>query len=115
MAVGGCLLVLYFFDPATHGFYPVCVFHQWTGLECPGCGTLRALHQLSHGNFAAAWGLNPLVVSLLPVGFWLALREAVRLTTGRQWPGVVTRPIFGWIALGAMLAFGVLRNLPVWH
>ncbi len=28
-------------DPADAHFYPFCVFHELTGLDCPGCGTLR--------------------------------------------------------------------------
>jgi hypothetical protein len=105
------LVTLFLFDPATHGFYPGCPLHQVTGLLCPGCGTTRALHQLIHGNFAAAWGLNPLVVSLLPVGFWLATRELIWLTTGRRLPGIVTRPIFGWMLLAGLVIFGILRNV----
>jgi hypothetical protein len=107
------LVVLFLLDPATtRGLYPVCVFHEATGLQCPGCGTLRALHQLTHGNFAAAWGLNPFVVSLLPAGMWLAVREAIWLATGARPPGIITRPFFGWLLLAGMVAFGVLRNLP---
>jgi hypothetical protein len=109
----GALIVLYFCDPATHGFYPVCVLHQTTGLLCPGCGTLRALHQLTHGNFAAAWRLNSLVVALLPVGVWLAAREMIWLATGKRLPGIVTRPIFGWALVAGLVIFGILRNVPI--
>jgi hypothetical protein len=105
--------VLYCFDPATCAFYPVCLFHQMTGLQCPGCGSLRALHQLTHGHVAAAWHFNPLLVSLLPVGFWLALREIARLAAGWRWPGIVTRPLFGWLLLAATVVFAVARNLPL--
>src|SRR5580658_8235710 len=94
LAAASALVVLFLFDPATHGFYPECALHRTTGLLCPGCGTLRALHQLTHGNFAAAWGLNPFVVGLLPVGFWLGTRELIWLSTGKRLPGIVTRPIF---------------------
>jgi hypothetical protein len=105
-------VVLFFFDPSTAGFYPVCALHEMTGLQCPGCGGLRAMHQLSHGNFAAAWRLNPFVVALLPVGLWLGLREMARALTGRHWPGLVTRPFFGWLLAGALILFGILRNVP---
>jgi hypothetical protein len=112
LAVGmGALAVLFFFDPATHGFYPRCAFHELTGLECPGCGTLRALHQLLHGNFLAAWRLNCFVVSLLPVGIWLGFREFLWLATGKKLPGVVTRPVFGWALVAGMIIFGILRNV----
>src|SRR6266478_6212704 len=59
--------VLYFFNPAQFGFYPICFFYKTTGLLCPGCGTLRALHQLLHGHFEAAFRFNPLMVSSVPI------------------------------------------------
>jgi hypothetical protein len=114
LAVSAAVAVLFFFDPATAGFFPVCTLHELTGWQCPGCGGLRAVHQLTHGHLAAAWRLNPLLVALLPVAFWLSLREAVRVITGREWPGVVTRPIFVWLLAAALVLFGVLRNMP-WH
>jgi hypothetical protein len=112
LAVTAAVVVLFFFDPSTAGFYPVCTLHEVTGLQCPGCGGLRAVHQLSHGNFLAAWRLNPLVVALLPVGLWLGLRELVCALTGRLWPGLVTRPVFGWVLAGGLVLFGILRNVP---
>ena len=104
--------VLFVFDPSTAGFYPVCTLHELTGWQCPGCGGLRALHQLSHGHIAAAWRLNPFLVALLPAGLWLGLREMARALTGRQWPGLVTRPVFAWLLAGALVLFGILRNVP---
>jgi hypothetical protein len=107
--------VLFFFDPSHYGFYPRCPLFVLTGWECPGCGTLRALHQLSHGNFAAAWQLNPLTVSLLPVGLWLGLREIVWQCWRIRWPGLVTKPVYGWTLAAILLLFGIVRNLPGFH
>jgi hypothetical protein len=109
IAVAG--VVLYLFNPETARFYPVCAFHQLTGLQCPGCGSLRALHQLTHGNIVAAWRFNPLLIALLPLAAWLALREAVRLAFGWRWPGIITRPIVGWSLLVLTVVFGIARNL----
>jgi len=104
--------VLFWFDPAQHAFYPVCAFHRVTGLQCPGCGSLRALHQLLHGRFAAAFHFNAVLVCSLPFLAWLALRFAVLKT--RNPPGTITvRPVWLWSALAALIVFGVLRNLPV--
>jgi len=67
VATGATALVtLYFHDPAAAGFFPPCPFHYLTGLHCPGCGTLRATHQLLHGHPLAALDLNPLMVLSLP-------------------------------------------------
>lgn len=112
LTVAAGLATLYLFDPATHGFYPVCVLHQTTGLLCPGCGTLRALHQLTHGNFVAAWRFNPFVIMLTPVALWLGARELIWFATGRRLPAVVTRPVFGWALVAGLVVFGIVRNLP---
>jgi hypothetical protein len=76
---------------------------------------MRAAHQLLHGHFAAAWRLNPLTVSFLPVALWLGLREWVWQFYGKRWPGLVTRPVFGWVFLAVVLLFGIVRNLPGFH
>ncbi|MGD0411569.1 MAG: DUF2752 domain-containing protein [Verrucomicrobiota bacterium] len=107
--------VLFFFDPARCAIYPVCPWHTLTGWECPGCGALRAIHQLTHGNWAAAWRLNPLTVALLPVAGWLGLREGVWQVYGKKWPGLVTRPCFGWALVVILVLFGIVRNLPGFH
>ena len=59
--------VLFLFDPATARFYPPCLFTALFGRECPGCGSLRAVHQLLHGNLASAWTLNRGIVVALPL------------------------------------------------
>jgi hypothetical protein len=114
--IGGILgtasLVLYFFDPARFGFYPRCPLHEFTGLACPGCGALRAVHQLLHGRIWAAFKFNPLLVSVLPFVLWQMGKRVVR-----DWQGLPTQDLFRdprspWLALGALIGFAVLRNLP---
>ena len=65
-AAGVTTLLLRVFDPATSAVFPPCPVRYLTGWYCPGCGTLRALHQLLEGNFRAAWDMNPLTILLLP-------------------------------------------------
>jgi hypothetical protein len=114
-AIAAGTVVLFCLDPVRCPIYPVCPWHALTGWDCPGCGTLRAMHQLSHGNLAAAWRLNPLAVALLPVGCWLGLRELVLQVFGKRWPGLVTRPSFGFALAVIAVLFGILRNLPGFH
>ena len=71
-------LVLFFFDPATAGFYPPCLFRTIFGAQCPGCGSLRAMHQLLHGNFAAAWALNPMLMIAGPLAAAVTLFTILR-------------------------------------
>jgi hypothetical protein len=103
--------VLFFFNPSQFGFYPFCLFHRTTGLLCPGCGSLRALHQLLHGHLAAAFRFNPLLVLSLPFCAWLGARYALRRM--RQQPARLNvRPIWLWLVLAVALAFSVWRNIP---
>ena len=104
-------LVLFWFDPAQYRLYPFCFFHEFTGLNCPGCGGTRALHQLLHGNVTAALHLNALVVVSLPLLAWLG----VRFTVGqfhRRPAGRFFSPNWLWLFLALAVVFSVLRNLP---
>jgi hypothetical protein len=102
--------ILFWFDPASYGFYPVCLFHRTTGLLCPGCGSLRALHQMLHGNFAAAFRFNPLLVISLPLLIWFGALFAIK-TLRHQRSSFQQKWL--WLSLGVGLAFGILRNLPI--
>ncbi|HUM00761.1 MAG TPA: DUF2752 domain-containing protein [Thermoanaerobaculia bacterium] len=62
-----CGVVLFLFDPATTAFYPPCLFTTVFGRACPGCGSLRAMHQLLHGNLDAAWALNRPIFIAIPL------------------------------------------------
>ena len=105
--------LLFRFDPAAHGFYPVCFFHQATGLQCPGCGSLRAMHQLLNGHWAAAWRFNPLLVTALPLCGLMVIRFAVLKANGRDaWH--IPR-LWLWSCLVIVLVFGIARNLPLVH
>ncbi|MFO7574245.1 MAG: DUF2752 domain-containing protein [Bacteroidales bacterium] len=70
MLLGLALLLLaglyYLFDPATGLAFPKCPFKLLTGLECPGCGSQRAIHQLLHLNLWAAMKENFLMVVSIP-------------------------------------------------
>src|SRR5450631_3803194 len=65
--------MVFFFNPSTHGFYPVCLFHSLTGLNCPGCGMTRALYALLHGNLRVALKDNALfILTLGALAVWAA-------------------------------------------
>lgn len=104
--------VLYRWNPATAGFYPICPFFALTGWYCPGCGSLRASHQLLHGNLGAAFDLNPLLVMALPFVAW----EIAARLMGR--PGLRTLSSASmsavWVRAMAVIlvAYGFLRNIP---
>ena len=105
-------LVLFFFDPVRNSFYPACQFHKLTGLHCPGCGGLRALHQLTHGNIVAAFRCNPLLVVLLPFFTLVLVRWVLRGRTMFDSNTAFFRPAALWTLLALTAVFTILRNLP---
>lgn len=98
-------------DPNHPGHYPTCPFLAITGYYCPGCGSLRAMHALAHGDLAQAVQRNPFTTALVPVAIWLWLVWFRSLVTGRPMSGPVP-PWVGWTLLSAMMVFWVVRNLP---
>lgn len=60
------IIVLFWADPSRRAIFPSCPFHRLTGLNCPGCGGLRATHHLLHGRIATALHHNLLVVVAPP-------------------------------------------------
>jgi len=45
--------------------WPMCIFHEVTGLPCVTCGMTRCAIQFFHGHFLAALKWNPLIFALL--------------------------------------------------
>jgi hypothetical protein len=102
-------------DPNAGGsVFPVCPFHAMTGLWCPGCGMTRATYAMLHGHLGAAFSANLFLPAflLLVVAGWATWFLP---TIGRRPPWAIWRlPVGVWVGFGAaLLAFGVLRNLPV--
>ncbi len=68
------------------------------------------MHQLLHGQVAAALGYNALLVLSLPLWGWLAVSWAVCTMQERPWPKAV-RPMYVWAGFGILMIFGIWRNL----
>jgi hypothetical protein len=103
--------VVFFLNPSTHRFYPVCMFHELTGWNCPGCGGTRSLYSLLHGHLLAALKDNALFVLALPAialrGLWFARRKSTGKPVGQFFPAK-----FLWWLLAIAVFFTAMRNLP---
>jgi hypothetical protein len=40
---------------------PICLFHEFTGIACPGCGATRCVRDVFRGDLTSAFLMNPLV------------------------------------------------------
>jgi hypothetical protein len=112
--VVGLLLLLWWFDPSKVRL-PLCSFHTFTGLDCPGCGATRATHELLHGHLLSALRYNALWALLWPVAVYAAVSEMRLLAGGRPLPGNLLRQKRFWLPLAVTaILFAVMRNLPIW-
>lgn len=105
-------------DPNVPGHYPGCPTQTYLGIDCPGCGGLRATHALTNGDLPTALDQNLLVVVALPVVVLL-----IALWVRRAWRGVISDPsqysprrarlerVVPLVVVAVMLIFSVVRNL----
>ena len=94
---------------------PSCLFHEKTGLFCPGCGATRSALDLSNGDWFGAMRNNVLFVSSLGLsGVWILVSavsekfpevKKLRVFRFRLW--------FLWWILATLITFTLLRNIPV--
>lgn len=113
--VAGLLTVLYLYNPLKVGFYPRCPLFVLTGIYCPGCGALRATHALLHGHVITALGYNAVYVLTLPFLFYSIAAHATQFMYGRAvLPTVPLSARQAKAVLWAMVAFTVLRNVPIY-
>ncbi len=108
-AIGAGAMV-FFFNPNTHAFYPICLFHKFTGLNCPGCGMTRALFALLHGNFLAALKDNALfVLTLVMLAVWSGRFVFLKMRNQPAKLNVTSKVLWSFLILAVV--FAVLRNL----
>jgi hypothetical protein len=110
LLLGGCL-ALAVVDP-TNG-PPVCPFNAVTGLDCPGCGGTRAVHQLFTGHPLAAIDFNVLAVVALPFILWAVFVSLTAMLGGPRWRAVSFSSQWTRVALVVIGVFWVVRNVPL--
>lgn len=110
LLLSGCV-ALAVVDP-THG-PPICPFKAVTGLDCPGCGGTRAAHQLFTGHLGAALSYNILAVLAMPLILWALFASLTAMLGGTRWRCVTFSPRWTQVAVVVLVAFWVLRNIPV--
>lgn len=96
-------------DPMQAPWMPKCMLHVITGLDCPGCGSQRALHALLHADLAGAFRANALLVVMIPYILLILYAELFRERHPRLF-----KTVYSWTAIiavvGVVVAWGVVRN-----
>ena len=107
------ILVLYLLISIV--FHPVipCVFHEVTGLYCPGCGISRMLISILKFDFYQAFRYNPLLFIMLPFALALIVDHIYSTINKKQ---SLYKKINNkvWIILCVVLIiYGIVRNIYV--
>lgn len=108
VAVAGILLFV--FDPAGSALFPKCPFLMLTGLQCPGCGSQRAIHALLHLDIAEAFRHNALLVVSIPLLLLLGYAELNRSRSPKLYARL-HRPALIWGIFVLIILWWIGRNL----
>ena len=99
-------------DPHVEGSWGYCPFLLITGRPCGGCGGLRAVNDLAHGQVVAALSSNVLAVVLLVSAVVAWIVWVGRRARGRDVPLVRVTPARLIGVTAVFLVFTVVRNTP---
>jgi hypothetical protein len=119
IACGGALVASAAFiatnDPSAAGSrFPACVFHQMTGLWCPGCGLTRGTYQLFQGHIGAAFSSNIFtpVVLVAIIAVWVSWLRVSWSAPPLRLPQRSGR-LLAFAIPALLIAYGTLRNIPI--
>lgn len=111
LAAASAVAYLYMkFDPAESVMFPRCIFHEMTGLSCPGCGSQRAIHALLNLDLGGALGSNAFLVLSLPFMALLVFAWLMR----RRIPGFYARlgsRVVIWSVFAVIILWWITRNI----
>lgn len=112
LALFGVIAVVAAVDPMGPAgrFLPKCPVRTFAGIDCPGCGATRAIHQFFTGHPAEALACNyflPLALVYMAVALVAELRPAWCGRVGRL--ALSPSAAYGFIALS--VGWCIVRNL----
>lgn len=114
LATVGGTAVVWFFNPTTNGFFPVCPLFKMTGFACPGCGLTRGFHALFHGEVLTALGFNAMLPFYAFFFAYLFIAMFLIAVRGKYISFSIFKPLYVWGFLITALVFFVVRNIPAY-
>ncbi|WP_314242198.1 DUF2752 domain-containing protein [Empedobacter tilapiae] len=110
------LVVVYFYSYYNNQnpFSIKCIFHEVTGLWCPGCGGQRAFSLLAHGHILQSLRYNLLLPFALYICAQLYYSIIGNIFLGKTMSGNLHLPTsFARNFLIFLLVYSILRNIPL--
>ncbi|WP_144205947.1 DUF2752 domain-containing protein [Mycobacterium tilburgii] len=99
-------------DPTTPGGpLPVCPTKALLGIDCPGCGSLRMLYSLLHGNLMAAARFNALGLAAVVLLVWAYAVWTYGQVKGRHIRSWQHQRWSAAVVLSLVMVWFVVRNI----
>ncbi|TDP39317.1 uncharacterized protein DUF2752 [Nocardia ignorata] len=108
----GTLALLHFRDPHVEGSYGLCPVYAIFGVYCPGCGGMRAMHNLTDGRIIDSLHSNLLALPLTLAFAAFVVDWFLRARRGQGWRLPRLSPVTVWTFFGLLIGYSVLRNTP---
>ena len=106
-------VALHLRDPHVQGTWGICPTKAVLGIECPGCGGLRAVNDLTNLQLVDAISSNLVFVAAIPVLAYVFARWSVGRWRGQAWdPSERAMNLSGLTLVVVLTVFTVLRNVP---
>ncbi len=110
----GMLSLYFFYNPSQHSFFPKCIFHQATGLHCPGCGSQRAIHKILQGDFIEGLKHNILIFLLIIVIAYQITIYGLNHFMNKNHTNLLHRSMVTKIILILVISYWILRNIDIY-
>lgn len=108
------LTILYkVYNPNENVYFPKCLFRELTGVECPGCGSQRAVHYLLNFDILSAIKENVILVLSIPYILTGLVFDTLQKPNEKtlKWRKILFGQKAIFLILTIIIAFWILRNL----
>lgn len=108
------IIILYkYFNPSDYIYFPKCPLKSLTGIQCPGCGSQRAVHHLLNFEILNALRENVILVLALPYILTGFVFENLKKSDKRilKWRKILFGHKAIYIFLLFVLSFWIIRNI----
>ena len=104
------LLILIYFPFSQYRFYPACPWYALTHTYCPGCGTLRGINHMLHGDILGLIKSNKMAVIFVPILVWEYVHVGVQGLRGYKLPELVLSKFEVYLLLALIIVYWVARK-----
>jgi hypothetical protein len=88
----------------------VCPWYALTHTYCPGCGTLRGIDHMLHGDIFGLFKSNKIGMLFMPILLWEYIQIGVQGIAGYRLPELTLSKIELYILVVLIIAYWVTRN-----